>query len=124
MAEPDGVVALESLSDNGKRKDVDAVDGRIAEKWFVRERKWVSKTFGKNEGRKVNILFWFRSRLHPWKCSCRFEDGQSWRWIAGRFGREESFKGANGSGDRSAGIVEGTGWGRVLDLMDEILDEQ
>ena len=94
------------------------------EKWFVRERKWVSKTLGNNGGRKVNGLFWFRFRLHPWKCSCGFEDGNPLRWIAGRLGLEKSFKGMNGSGAGSADIVEGTGQGRVPDLVDEILDEQ
>ena len=39
MAEPGGVVAPESLSGSSRRNDVGAVDGRIVEKWFVRERK-------------------------------------------------------------------------------------
>ena len=32
-------------------------------------------------------------------------------------------KGANGSGARSSDIVEGTGWGRVFDLVDEVRNE-
>ena len=62
MAKPGGVVAPESLSGSGRRNSVGAIDGRIAEKWLVRERKLVSKKFGNNGGRKVNILFWFRSK--------------------------------------------------------------
>ena len=115
-------MAPESPFCSGRRNDVGAVDGRIAEKRFVREKKWVSKTPGNNRGWKVNILFWFRSRLHPWKCNRGFEGGHPWRWIAGRFGLKESFKGANSSGARSADIMKGTGWGRVLDLVDEIFN--
>ena len=59
MAEPGSVVAPESSSGSRRRNDVDAADGRIAEKWFVRERKWVSKILGNNRGRNVNCLFWF-----------------------------------------------------------------
>ena len=65
MVEPGGVFARESLSGSGRRNDVGAVDGKIAEKWFVRERKWVSKTLGNNRGRKMNGLFWFCLILHP-----------------------------------------------------------
>ena len=90
----------------------------------MRGRNWGSKTLGNNRDWKVSILFWFRVRLHPWKCSGRFEGSHPQRWIAGRLGPEESFKGANISDARSADIMEGTGWGRVLDLMDEIFDQQ
>ena len=47
MAKPGSLVALESLSGSGRRNDVGVVVGRIAEKWFVRERKWVSKRLRK-----------------------------------------------------------------------------
>ena len=57
MAESGGVVAPESLYCSGRRNDVGAVDDRIAEKGFVRERKLVSKTLGNNGCGKVNILF-------------------------------------------------------------------
>ena len=57
MAEPGSAVAPESLFGSGRRNDVGAVDGRIAERWFVTERKWVSKMLGNNGGRKVNGLF-------------------------------------------------------------------
>ena len=124
MAKPGGVFDPESPFFSGRRNNVGAVDpDRIAEKWFVRERKWVSKTFGNNRGRKVSGLFRFRLRLHPWKCSFGFEDGHPWRWITGNLGLEESFKGANDSGARSANIVESTGRDRVLDLVDEIFDK-
>ena len=76
MAESGGVVAPESRFCSGRRNDVGAVDGRIAEKWFARERKWVSKTLGNNGSKKVNILFRFCLRLHPWKCSGGFEGGR------------------------------------------------
>ena len=122
MAEAYSVVAPESLSGSGRRNDVGAVNDSIVEKGFVRERKWVSKNFGNNGGRKVNSLFEFCSRLHPWKFSCGFEDSHPWRWITGRLGLEEIFKGANGNGARSANIVKGTDLGRVLDLVDEILN--
>ena len=59
MVEPGGVVAPESPSSSGERNDAGAVNDRIAEKWFVRERTWVSKTLGNNGGRKVNRLFGF-----------------------------------------------------------------
>ena len=71
----------------------------------------------------MNIIFQFRLRLHLWKCSYGFEDGHPWRWIAGRLGLEDCFKGVNGSGARSANIVEDTGWGRMFDLMDEVCNE-
>ena len=48
MAKIGSVVASKSLSGSGRRSDVGTVDGRIAKKWFVRERKWVNKTFGIN----------------------------------------------------------------------------
>ena len=123
MAETGSVVDPESSSGSGRRNDDGAVDDRIAEKWFVRERNWVSKTFGNNGGRKVNSLFQFLSRLHPWKFSCGFEDGHPWGWITGGLGREETFKGVNGSSLGSTNIVKGTGWGRVLDLVNEIFNE-
>ena len=63
-------------------------------------------------------------RLHPWKCSCGFEGGHPWRWITRRLGLEENFKGVNSSGDRSADVMEGTGWGRVLNLVDEVFNQQ
>ena len=59
MAKPGSAVAPESLSGSGRRNDDGAVNGRIAEKWCVRESKWVSKTFGNNKGRKMNIFFVF-----------------------------------------------------------------
>ena len=59
VAEPGSIVASESPFGSGRRNDVGAVDDRIAEKWFVRERKWVSKMLGNNRGRKVNIVFGF-----------------------------------------------------------------
>ena len=74
MAKTGSVVASEPSSGSGRRNDVGAIDCRIAENWSVRERKWVSKTFGNNGGRKVNSLFGFRESLHPWRCSGRFED--------------------------------------------------
>ena len=40
-----GVVASEGSFGWGRRYDVVAVDCRILEKGFVKERKWVSKTF-------------------------------------------------------------------------------
>ena len=43
MAKSGGVVAPESLSGSGGRNAVDAVDGRIAEKWFVREKNGLAK---------------------------------------------------------------------------------
>ena len=79
MAESGNVVAPESPFLSGRRNDVRAVDGRILGKGFARERKWVSKTLGNNRGWKVNGLVRFCSRLHPWKCSGRFEGGHSWR---------------------------------------------
>ena len=42
MAESGGVVVPESPYFSGRRNDVGAVNGRILEKGFVRERKWVS----------------------------------------------------------------------------------
>ena len=39
MAELGSVVASEGSSGSGRWNDVVAVDGRIAKKWFVRERK-------------------------------------------------------------------------------------
>ena len=72
----------------------------------------------------MNILLWFRARLHPWKCSDRFGGGHPWRWIPGGLGPEEIFQGANSSGARSADVIEGTGLGRVLDLVDEVFDQQ
>ena len=39
-------------------------------------------------------------------------------------GSEEGFKGANSNGARSADVMEGTSWGRVLDLVDEVFDQQ
>ena len=48
MAESGGVVDPEGLFCSGRRNDVGAADGRIAETVFVRERKWVSKTLGNN----------------------------------------------------------------------------
>ena len=110
MTEPGGIVAPESPFCRGRRNDVGAVDGRILEKGFVREKKWVSKTLENNGGGKVNIIFWLCSRLHPWGCSGRFEGGHPWRWITWGLGPEESFKGANSSGARSADVMEGTGW--------------
>ena len=71
MAKPGGVVAPDSPFCRGRRNYVGAVDGRISEEGFVRERKWVSKTLGNNGDGKVNILFWLRARLHRWKCSGR-----------------------------------------------------
>ena len=124
MAEPSSVVAPESPICSGRKNDVGAVDGRISEMRFVRERKWVNKTLGNNGSWKVNNLFWLCAWLHPWRCSGGFEGGHPWRWIAGGLGPEESFKSANGSGSRSANIVKGTDWGRVLDLVDEIFDKQ
>ena len=124
MIESGDVVAPEIPFCSGRRNDAVAVDGRISEKEFVRGRKWVSKTLGNNGGWKVNILIRFHARLHPSKCSCGFEDGHPWRWIAGRLGLEESFKGVNSSGDRSADVMEGTDWGRVLDLVNEVCDRQ
>ena len=53
MVKSDSVVTPVSPFFSGRRNDVGAVDGRIAEKLFVMERKRVSKTFGKNGGRKV-----------------------------------------------------------------------
>ena len=106
MAKPGSVVCPESMFFSGRRNDVGAVDGRMTEKGFVMERKWVSRTLGKNGGRKVNILCRFPLGLHPWKCSCGFEGGHPWRWIAGRLGLEESFKGVNGSGAGSSDVVE------------------
>ena len=72
----------------------------------------------------MNGLFLLCAWLHPWRCSSGFEDGPPWRWITGRLGLEESFKGADGSGAGSSNVVEGTGRGRVPNLVDEILDEQ
>ena len=57
MDKPSGVVALERSSGSSRRNDVGAVDGSIVEKWFVRERKWVSKMLGNNRGRKINVSF-------------------------------------------------------------------
>ena len=59
MTKSGDVVALESPFCSGRKNDVGAVDGRIAEKGFVRERKWDSKTLGNNKGEKVNIIFGF-----------------------------------------------------------------
>ena len=69
------------------------------------------------------VFFGFVSRLHPWKFSFRFEDGHPWRWITGRLGLEESFKGVKVGSTVSANFVKGTGWGRVFDFMDEVLNE-
>ena len=68
MAEPDGVVAPESPFCSSRRNDDGAVDGRIAEKGFARERKWVSKKLGNNRSWKVYIIFRFGGWLHPWRC--------------------------------------------------------
>ena len=96
MAETGSAVASESLSGSGGRNDVGVVNGRIAEKWFVRERKWFSKTFGNNRVWKVNILFGFHNCLHHWRCSGGLDAGHPWRWITRGLGCEESFKGAKG----------------------------
>ena len=53
------VVASDGPFGWGRRDDVVAVDGRISEKGFVRERKRVSKMFGNNGSWKVYILFRF-----------------------------------------------------------------
>ena len=98
MAKSRGVVASESPCCWGRRNDVVAVDCRILEKGFIRERKWVSKTFGNNGGWKVNSLFQLWVWVHPWRGSGRFEWGHPWRWIVGGVGPEGSFKGADGSG--------------------------
>ena len=71
----------------------------------------------------MNILFGFRNGLHPWRCSVGLDAGHPWRWITGRLGREESFKGAQGRSAGSANIVKGTGLGRVLDLVDKVLNQ-
>ena len=92
-----GVVAAKGSFGWGRRYDVVAVDGRISEKGFVRERKQVSKTFGNNGSWKVNILFRFSVLGHPSRCSGRFEGDHPWRWVDGGLGPEESFKGANSS---------------------------
>ena len=57
MAKSGGVVAPESLFCSGRRNDVGAVDGRTAEKWFVRERKRVSKTLGNNGKHSLSVSF-------------------------------------------------------------------
>ena len=98
MVKSSDVVASKCPFRRGRGYDVVAVDCRIFEKGFVRERKWVSKTFGNNRSWKVNILFWVGVGLHPWRCSGRFEGYHPWRWIVGGLGLEESFKGANSSG--------------------------
>ena len=36
---------------------------------------------------------------------------------------QRNFKGTKGGSIGSANFVKGTGWGRVLDLVDEALDE-
>ena len=72
---------------------------------------------------KVKILFGFSNGLHPWRCSSELDVGPPWRWITRRFGCEESFKGAKGGSTGSANFVKGTGWDRVLDLVDEVLDK-
>ena len=59
MAKSGSVVAPESPFSSGRMNDDGAIDGRIAEKGFVRERKRVSKTLGNNRGRKANIFFGF-----------------------------------------------------------------
>ena len=41
----------------------------------------------------------------------------------GKLGLVESFKGAKGGSIGRANFVEGTGWGRVFGLMDEVLNE-
>ena len=56
MAESSDIVAPESSFCSGRRNDVGAADGRIAEKGFVRERNRVSKTLGNDGGWKMNIL--------------------------------------------------------------------
>ena len=124
MAKSSGVVAPESPLCSGRRNDFGSIDGRILEKGFIRERKRVSKTLGNNRDWKVNILFGFRDSLHPWSCSRWLDAGHPWRWITGRFGCEERFKGANSSGARSANVMEGTGWGRFLDLVDDVFNQQ
>ena len=43
MLKSDNAVASEGLSGGGRGNDVVVVDGRIADNWSVRERKWVSK---------------------------------------------------------------------------------
>ena len=69
----------------------------------------------------MNSLFGFRNGLHPWRCSSRLDAGHPWMQITVRCGLEESFKGAKESSARSVNVVKGTGWGRVLDLVDEIV---
>ena len=122
VAKSGGVVAPESLFCSGRRNDFGAVDDRILEKGFIRGRKRIIKTLGNGGSGKVNILFLFRARLYSWKCSGGFEGGHPWRGIAGRLGPEESIKSAKSNGARKAKIMKGTGWGRVLDLVDEVFN--
>ena len=71
----------------------------------------------------MHSLFGFYNGLHPWRRGGGFDDGHPWRWITGRLGCKESFKGAKGGSIGSANFVKITGWGRVLDLVDEVLDD-
>ena len=66
------MVASESLFFSGRSNNVGAVDGRIAEKWFVRERKWISKTLGNNGGRRVHMLFLISFEAAPLEVQWRF----------------------------------------------------
>ena len=59
MVKSGSVVASEGLSGSGSWDGVVAVRGRILENGSVRERKWVSKTFGDNMVGKVHGLFDF-----------------------------------------------------------------
>ena len=61
MVRTGSVVASESLSGSGRRHDVGAVDGKIAEMWFVSERKWISKRLGNNAGLESALL-----EVHQW----------------------------------------------------------
>ena len=123
MAKSGGVVAHESPFCSGRRNDIGAVDGRIAKKGFARERKWVSKMLGNNRAWKVNSLLGFHNGLHPWRCSGWLDAGHPWRWIAGKFGCEESFKGGKSRCTGNANVVKSTRWGRVFDLVDEVLNQ-
>ena len=62
MVKSGSVVASEGLSGSGSWDGVVAVRGRILENGSVRERKWVSKTFGNNRGWKVHGLLAFLVR--------------------------------------------------------------